>query len=385
MGYWQVKGAKNLDKLNYELRSTIMIRRLKEEVLTELPPKTRQVIELSTNSKIKKIIGSEKNIKKLQEDRIEELKAQIILSKASENKEEYKEAVKALRDVNTYIFEEIAELRSQLAEYKIPDVINHITELIENGIKVVSFGHHHTLMKAIQDHFGDICVSHNGKMSKEDKQDSVDRFQSHDSIRLFNGSIMASGVGITLTEGEVAVFNELDWRPSIVNQAEDRLVRIGQTKNVLVQYLVYEDSIDVELAKTIVDKQDIIDKALDSEISVEEQLLLNLEVGPAEVDTEVKTEPVNLSKKAINEEVKNIDSETIWDIGEALIGLSGLCDGAFQRDDLGFNLIDAKVGKSLAMSHQASGLTPKQAALGKAIIKKYKRQIPKSLYGRIFS
>ena len=56
--------------------------------------------------------------------------------------------------------------------------------------------------------------------------------------------------------------------------------------------------------------------------------------------------------------------------------LAGICDGARSQDDMGFNGIDTRVGKSLASWHS---LTPKQAALGRKILMKYHRQLPDNI------
>lgn len=59
------------------------------------------------------------------------------------------------------------------------------------------------------------------------------------------------------------VFAELDWVPGNVSQAEDRLHRIGQRGSVLVQHLVFDDSVDSIMVNTIIEKQEVIEKALD--------------------------------------------------------------------------------------------------------------------------
>lgn len=62
------------------------------------------------------------------------------------------------------------------------------------------------------------------------------------------------------------VFSELDWVPGKVMQDEDRCHRVGQVNSVLVQHLVFDESVDANMAKTIVSKQQIIDKALDHNV-----------------------------------------------------------------------------------------------------------------------
>jgi len=91
----------------------------------------------------------------------------------------------------------------------------------------------------------------------------VDRFQGDPSVRAFIGNIQAAGVGLTLTEADTVVFAELDWVPANLLQAEDRAVRIGQTKSVLIMYPVVEGTLEARMANVMIKKMDIIEAALD--------------------------------------------------------------------------------------------------------------------------
>ena len=99
-------------------------------------------------------------------------------------------------------------------------------------------------------------------MSATQKQQSVDLFQNDKQVKLFVGSVTAAGVGITLTAASHVVFCELDWRPAMVTQAEDRCHRIGQKDAVNVYHIVFDASLDSNMVKRIVEKQQIIDSAI---------------------------------------------------------------------------------------------------------------------------
>ena len=86
---------------------------------------------------------------------------------------------------------------------------------------------------------------------------------------MFLGSIQAAGVGITLTAAQCMVFGELDWTPGNMLQAEDRIHRIGQKWNALIQQLVFDGSLDAKMAETLVRKMEIIEQALDDEYEIE--------------------------------------------------------------------------------------------------------------------
>lgn len=83
-----------------------------------------------------------------------------------------------------------------------------------------------------------------GRTKAQDRHEIVKQFQTSKEHRLFIGQIQAAGVGLTLTKANRVVFHEPSWNPAENEQAGDRAHRIGQKKNVLVQYIVYDGSID---------------------------------------------------------------------------------------------------------------------------------------------
>ena len=232
-----VSGASNLTELQDRLRARIMVRRLKSEVMTELPPKQRQVIVLPSKTSVLK----------------REKKFAATL-----------EAMLAGADIPPVEFESMSKVRHETALDKIPDAIDHIKALMEEHQKVVVMCHHRDVLEAIAEgvrEFGVVRLQ--GGDSEAAKQDAVDRFQNDPDVRIFLGSIRAAGVGITLTAASLLLFVELDWVPGIMTQAEDRIHRIGAVGSVLVQHLVFADSIDARMAEAIVEKQGIIEQALD--------------------------------------------------------------------------------------------------------------------------
>lgn len=260
---WDVSGASNLDELQEKLRASIMVRRLKADVLIELPAKQRQVIEIPANG-AKKAIDAENAAWQAQQDMLLRLKAAVKTAKAG-TEEEYREAVRNLRDGTRLAFGEIAKLRHATAMTKLPSVIAHIQDCLESSDKIIVMAHHHDIIDEIQKEFMDISVVLTGKTTIEDRQAAIDKFQTDKNCRLFIGSIKAAGVGITLTAAAHVIFAELDWTPANISQAEDRCHRIGQTESVLIQHLVLEGSLDAKMAKMLVEKQEIISDILDSE------------------------------------------------------------------------------------------------------------------------
>lgn len=269
---WDVSGASNLDELQEKLRASVMVRRLKKDVLSELPAKTRQIIEIPAD-KFSSAVKKEMKIMQSYEDKKKELAA--LKKQAAEQKDDegFKDKIESLRSAVSLDFAEISKVRHETALAKTEFTIEYITDMLESRDKIILFAHHIDVIDKLCSAFPDIAVKFTGEMSAEDKQKSVDRFQSDPGCKIFIGSIMAAGVGITLTAANTVVFHELEWTPSVISQAEDRAHRIGQKENVLIQHLVIDSSIDAMLAKKIKAKQEIIEKALDkSELTEEIEL-----------------------------------------------------------------------------------------------------------------
>jgi SWI/SNF-related matrix-associated actin-dependent regulator 1 of chromatin subfamily A len=364
-GYgWDFDGAANLAELQDMLRETCMVRRLKSDVLTELPAKRRQILELSKGD-YAGILRRENAAVAAYENKLVELRAAVELSKASDDPADYERAVAALEETQTVEFAEMSKIRHDTAVAKIPAVVAHLTEILDTGEKVVVFAHHHDVVDGIMAAFPG-AVKLVGGMGPKDKQNSVDRFQTDPNVRLFVGSITAAGVGITLTAATNVVFAELDWVPGNISQAEDRLHRIGQTGNVLVQHLVLEDSIDARLAHVLVEKQKVIDTMLDKTTAV---AYPTKPVFPAAEKT--ATAPVEEIRAMV------LNPEQTAAAHSAMRFLAERCDNARSTDGAGFSKIDAIIGKSLAAT---GSLSPRQAALAFKIARKYRKtQLPAEL------
>jgi len=354
---WDFSGSSNLEELQDRLRSTIMVRRLKSEVLTELPPKRRQVIELEPDDSILKILNRESKVWDSHSRIVEQLRLAVELAKVSDKKEDYLEAVNNLKSGLEVSFAEMAKVRQEIAVAKVPYVVEHVRNA--SG-KVIIFAHHHAAIDALQEALGEEAVNLTGKTKMEDRQAAVDAFQTNDRIKYFIGSIKAAGVGLTLTASSHVVFAELDWVPGNMFQAEDRAHRIGQLQSVLVQHLVMEGSLDATMAQALVDKMEVIDRALDRAYTIEV-------VTP---DKGIKLPSYEEVEKEAEEE---ISAEEKADLLKKIQRIAALDpDQAATLNMVGFNRFDTKLGHSLASQNYLSN---KQAVIARRLAKKYWRQL----------
>jgi len=360
-GYgWDFSGARNLDELQESLRSTVMIRRLKKDVLKELPEKRRQVIEIPANG-CSGLVEKEARAYAAMQDRISGLQAALELARAGSD-DEYAAAVENLGEASSAAFSEISRIRHETAMAKVPKVIEHVLDVLDDVESLVIMAHHHDVVASIRAGLAQKKIKSavlTGETKMEDRQKAVDDFQSG-QVRVFIGTIRAAGVGITLTKASTVVFAELDWVPGNVSQAEDRLHRIGQEESVLVQHLVLEGSIDAVMAKTIVSKQAIIDQALD--VMIRKEPILPMK---EKRETSTRSQLKAMAEDLTPEEIRQIHIDLKTLAGDDT-------DFANIRNGVGFNKIDARIGHDLA---GMGCLTKMQAALGKKILHKYKGQL----------
>lgn len=266
-------GSSNEEELNALLRSLLMIRHLKDEVLKELPPKTRTVLPLSSDGLTRKLAAErdaisellavyEKklgNVKELSTDEI----ADIILAATPRLFDDYAREADGELDKDTPI-NKLAIARQELALAKVPMIVEHLKSVLESEECVVFFGYHQAVIEAVRDAFPGCAVVY-GKTPMKKRQPEVDRFQEGNDpeCRVFVGQYTAAGTGFTMTRSRVVVCGELTWVPHELTQAEDRCHRLGQEDNVLVYHLVVSGSLDDVLINRIMIKQATNDRILD--------------------------------------------------------------------------------------------------------------------------
>ncbi len=272
------------------MRRTLMIRRMKMDVLKELPPKRRIVIPLDPEigrPVLEKLAArmyseylrreAERGIddqpiiegpEQLVEQWMEELNATA--SRLRGKRPDLGEAAGEMGSRVKIAFDEVSRIREELAVAKAPHVVEFVQGILAERPKVVVMAHHRkvqdVLAKALRKALGDeAVVMHRGGMNDVEKTAAEQAFQNDPKVRVFVGSIMASGVGITLTAADTLVMAEIDWVPGNNAQAEDRIHRIGQTLPATIYYLVIDGTIDAKLVQTCVRKLDVADKVLNQD------------------------------------------------------------------------------------------------------------------------
>jgi len=252
---WDFNGASNTEELHQRLVDTVMIRRLKKDVLPDLPKKVRSFIPME--------LTNTNDYREAENNFIEFLRKR----KGSEAAE---------RASNAQALVEIEILKQLAVKGKMGQAIEWIRNFIDIDSKLVVFAVHRNVIDILMETFCDVAVKVDGSVTQSNRQRAVDSFQNNDEIRLFIGNIQAAGVGITLTASSNVAFLELPWTPGAVTQAEDRCHRIGQQDSVNIHYLLAAGTIEERIARLLDQKRKVLDAVLDGEITTTESLLSEL-------------------------------------------------------------------------------------------------------------
>jgi len=245
----EAKGATRGAELQTRLRNTIMVRRAKADVLKDLPAKIRVRVTLPCDAKLRATVDAELAGYQRERALIESLK-----SKGAD--------IEAVTQARNAANARMRDLRVATSDGKMPMSLEFIRNAAD-AEKVVVFAKHHAVLNVLIKEFGDRAVVVTGKTPGSDRMRAVDRFQGDEEVRVFIGQIDAAGVGLTLTAASHVIFVEFDWRPGIMEQAEDRCHRIGQRDSVTCSYLVIEKSLDDVMLSSVNKKRSTLNETLD--------------------------------------------------------------------------------------------------------------------------
>jgi len=231
------RGASHTDDLNQRLRKGFMIRRTWAEVEKELPARRYEMVLID------KTPGAEKSLKILENVERTDFKKKAFGIGGGE----------------------LATLRREVAEEKITVCLEKIKEYVESADKTVIFAYHHSVIDRLErelKEYGILTLTGNTPAKK--RQEQIDIFRCDGGRKVFIGQIEAAGEGIDGIQQVChnILFVEWDWSPGKIAQAIARVWRLGQQHPVLIRFLVWENSIETHMLRTVLDKVKIIKEVL---------------------------------------------------------------------------------------------------------------------------
>jgi SWI/SNF-related matrix-associated actin-dependent regulator 1 of chromatin subfamily A len=286
-------GSSCAKELNYILKN-IMIRRLKKDVISQLPPKKRQKVEIQTDQKIIKRIAAIN------------ISSEAILEKINElNRSPFNAKIDYDDDNMDNGNETVLNLFSKVyllsAEAKAQGVKDYIHYLLDNKCKFLVFAHHKIMLDAIEEEVKKLHIDYiriDGKVKLEKRQEYVNKFQTDETCLVAILSITACYTGITLTAASTVIFSELHMTPAVMIQAEDRAHRIGQEHEcVNIHYLYGPDTLDEVLFKMLNEKQNIFSNTLDNtsqnmEVKYTFKKVGDFEKGKSDLDVNINNKKI---------------------------------------------------------------------------------------------
>lgn len=251
-----------LDESNLsELKSLItpfILRRLKEEVLSELPEKLEKKYLVEMKGKQKQLYSFYVNA----------IKNQLNENKSSE---------KSGRDkINLFAY--LTKLREICLDPSlvVPDYkggsskLTVVKEIVkdasESGKKILLFSQFTSVLQKIEEDFKKEDISYlylDGGTSAKDRVERVKKFNEDSNIKVFLISLKAGGVGLNLTSASVVIHFDPWWNPAVEDQATDRAHRFGQENKVEVIKLVAKDTIEEKIVLMQEDKRELIQSLMD--------------------------------------------------------------------------------------------------------------------------
>lgn len=285
-----VGGASNVEELHDKIREQMMCRRLKGDVLKQLPDKLRTTLTLDAN---KNLVN--------RTNEIMEHYTKIIVNALYKSAYELNKAKSLiLSETSIDVSDGLFEAYKLTGEAKIEPLCDWIHDKLENGLeKLIIFGHHADFLNGLQTKIEEInekieeknkkirakinkskneekkaeladtlledigFMRIDGKTSKDKRFKNQEDFQTDPKCKVALLSINAANSGLTLTASSTVIMGELPWTPGVSRQAEDRVHRIGQDKPVTIYYTIAEDTFDGSLWGMLQNKSKIASKLLD--------------------------------------------------------------------------------------------------------------------------
>jgi SWI/SNF-related matrix-associated actin-dependent regulator 1 of chromatin subfamily A len=241
---WDFSGAGNTAELNTRLRRLCMVRRLKEDVLKDLPPKSRHVVPLP--------MGDAKQYELAQKD---------FLTWVTRNRPE-----RLAGALKAQALTKMTYLKQLAAELKLNAAMEWVDSFLAQESKIILYAVHTKIIDAIRERYGAAAVVVNGAVPEGRRKALFEAFNKNPGKRVFVGNIQAAGTGWSCTSAHTVAFVELDWVPALHVQAEDRIC--GLYRGVAgvpssAHYLIAKDTVEHRMAQIICSKQRVSGEVLD--------------------------------------------------------------------------------------------------------------------------
>ncbi|MDM0491308.1 DEAD/DEAH box helicase [Clostridium perfringens] len=251
-----------LDESNLsELKSLItpfILRRLKEDVLSELPEKLEKKYLVEMKGKQKQLYSF--YVKAIKN----ELNENKVYEKSGKNKINLFAYLTKLREICLDPSLVVSDYKGESSKLTVVKEI--VKDASESGKKILLFSQFTSVLKKIEEDFKKEDISYlylDGGTSAKERVERVKKFNEDSNIKVFLISLKAGGVGLNLTSASVVIHFDPWWNPAVEDQATDRAHRFGQENKVEVIKLVAKDTIEEKIVLMQEDKRELIQSLMD--------------------------------------------------------------------------------------------------------------------------
>ncbi len=242
----EFEGQRSEERLHWHLRRRCFVRRLKADVLPQLPAKRQVVVPIALTNEPEYRLAENDVIAWLRSQPLDltELGARIAATLRAER------------------LAQLTTLQRLAARGKLAGALAWIDDFLASGEPLVVFARHVEVQRAVLRRFPE-ALHLLGEDTLARRQTSINTFQDRSGPPLIVCANRVAAQGITLTRASNVCFLELEWTPAMHDQAEDRCHRIGQKDAVTAWYLLAADTIDETMATLIQRKRAIVSAVTD--------------------------------------------------------------------------------------------------------------------------
>jgi non-specific serine/threonine protein kinase len=235
-----------------------ILRRTKEEVVKELPPKVENVIFSPMSEAQQKIYDQIRDtfrntiISEIQSKGLDKTKMRIL------------EGLTKLRQVSCHPLLVDATFQDESGKFEALKLM--IDEIISENHKVLVFSQFVRMLTIVREYLEEQAIDYaylDG--STRDRAAVVDKFQDEKDVRIFLISLKAGGFGLNLTAADYVIHYDPWWNPAVEMQASDRAHRIGQTKKVFTYKLIAKDSVEEKILALQQHKKELVKQIITTE------------------------------------------------------------------------------------------------------------------------
>ncbi|NMA43662.1 MAG: hypothetical protein GX946_09820 [Oligosphaeraceae bacterium] len=265
------EGNKEVMQRLTSLIKPFLLRRRKDQVLTELPPKTNVDFRVELSTEEREFYNS--------------LRKSILADLEKRQESDGRLRIRALAGITKLrlatCHPRLVVANSKLPGSKLEAFLELLEEILDGGHKALVFSQFVKFLTIVRSAIEERGIEYqylDGSLSGAERNAAVSEFQAG-NCPVFLISLKAGGLGLNLTQADYVIHLDSWWNPAVENQASDRAHRLGQDKPVTIYHLLAKDTIEEKIQNLHQWKRDLADQLLSgtekmSNISVEE--LINL-------------------------------------------------------------------------------------------------------------